>query len=517
MFGGHAFGDAAFSDKRGTTINLFFGFGLSIDFAYRIRVATAELIDPETLQPYADTLDEALDFTWSLPLTGGFITGRGSTVLGNLDGRYDTLTQRYTTDAQPIEIRLGAVGLPQSAWPVVLKGLSSGEFIDDAKFEISVEDNAYKLDVPAQAAVYSGAGGLDGNADLAGKPLPLCFGWVLNVAPPLVVPNELLYQVHDGAVQAITAVYDQGVLLTAGADYATAAALRAATIAAGSYATCLAQGYFRLNSVPNGAVTADLQGDVSDGDFAETTVDIIRALIGRATEVADPGDFYLPALDALDRIQPAPVGIYIGHDETPSVADIVGRLITAIGAFAGFRHDGKFYVGRIDLPEGPPVKRFDKYNFDPNPQKQKLPDGVWPPPAKWLIGYRKNYTVMTDPAGAVSDDRRSFLAAEYRYATAEAPSVRLDHPFGKDPDPVPGFFRDKTDADAEATRRLALWRRSLGSYAFGVSDRDAVLFNAGDQVFVRHTRGDLTVGRYMMIFDKQLKASTQSATIKAFG
>ncbi|WP_445490177.1 hypothetical protein [Rhodopseudomonas sp. RCAM05734] len=524
MFGGHPFGGAAFADHRQVTINLFFGFAISIDLEYRIYVATEELItaadDTPPSQPYAGVLDEPLDFTWSMLGSsgiGGFITGKGSTVISNLDGRFDVLTQRYATDGQPVEVRLGRVGTPQTTWPIVLKGLSSGEFINDASFEISTEDNAYKFDVPASAVVFAGTGGLEGGEDLAGKPLPLCFGWVLNIEPPLVTPNELLYRVHDGEVQAIAAVYDQGVPLDLDQDYATVALLRAAAVPAGHYATCLAQGWFRAGSVPSGTVTGDVQGAAPGGVFAQTTVDIVLALIARASAVNVPADIYMPSLAALNLIQPAPVGIHVSHNDTSTVADIINLLVVGIGGYAGFRRDGKFYMGRVDAPMGPPTKRFDSTNFDPNPTKQKLPDGIWPPPWKWLIGYQRNYTVMTNSAGAVSDARRSFLAAEYRYAQASAPAVKVDHPFGKDPDPVKACFRDQADAAAEATRRLALYRVARGLYSFGISDRDAALLNVGHQVFIRHARGDLAAGRNMIAVEIHHKAADNGATITAFG
>ena len=529
MFSGHPFGGRAFSDaKRGsTTINIFFGFGVRIDLEYRIYVATEEFItdasDTPPSQPYSGVLDEPLDFSWSMPSAagfGGFITGRGTTVINNMDARYDVLTQRYTTDGQPVEVRLGQVGTPQSSWPVVFRGLSSGEFIDDASFEISTEDNGYKFDVPVQASLYSGAGGLDGNADLAGKPRPLCFGWCeANVTPALVIPGELLFQVHDGRVQAIPAVYDRGAALAFDQDYPDVAALRAAAVPASHYATCLSEGYFRVAflDLQAGAITADVQGDITFGEFAQTTVGIVRALIARSTALNYSEDVYVPSLIVLDLKQPAPVGVYVSHNETPTVADLVGRLMVGIGGYAGFRREGKFYVGRVEAPLGPPTKRFDKHNFDPNPQKQKLPDSIWPPPAKWLVGYGRNYTVQTDVAGVVGDTRRSWLAAEYRYATAEAPAIKVDHPFGRDPDPVLAYFRDRADAEVEAARRLALYRTSRGLYSFGVSDRDAALLNVGEQNFIRHTRGDLIGGRFMIITSIQHKAGDNSATIQAFG
>lgn len=319
---------------------------------------------------------------------------------------------------------------------------------------------------------------------------------------------------------AISAVYSQGAALGFYQDFLTVAALRAASIPGGQYATCLAAGYFRIVfdlDSSGGTITADVQGDTTGGTFWQTTVGIIRALIKRSTALKDPDDLYLPALNALDTLQPAPVGIYVDPSETPTVADVIGQLIAGIGGYAGFRRDGKFYVGRIDAPNGPPTARFDKYSFDPNPQKQKLPSGIWPPPSKWSVGYQKNYTVISNPAGVVSDARRSFLAVDYRYATAQDAAIKIDHPFGTNPNPVAGLFRDQADAQAEASRLLALYRVSRGLYSFGVRDRDAALINIGEQSFVTHNRGDLVNGRNLLVVQLEHKGSTNSATILAFG
>ncbi|MCH2219448.1 MAG: hypothetical protein MK097_03855, partial [Dechloromonas sp.] len=373
-------GELPFGDDQTLYVRVTARASIFINFEYRIYVSTVEFIttadDTPALQPYSETLIEPLDFTWSMSndqsgLFGGFITGRGTTIIDNMDTRYDDLTQFYTTDGRPVEVRLGLIGTLQTTWPVVFKGLSSGEFIDDKTFEITDEDLAYKLDVPAQARTYGGTGGLDGTADIAGKPMPLCFGWCRFIQGALVIPNELLYQVHDRRIQAISAAYDQGVALTFHQDYATVEALRLASIPSGRFGTCLAYGFARLNQdvTPDGAVTFDVQGDATDG-FAETTAAIVRALIKRSTKLSVPGDLFLPSFTALEKLQPAPVGIYLSTEETSTVADVIGQLMLGIGGYAGFRREGKLYVGRIDTPLGPPVKRFTDLDIDPNPAKQ---------------------------------------------------------------------------------------------------------------------------------------------------
>jgi hypothetical protein len=138
---------------------------------------------------------------------------------------------------------------------------------------ISIRDNAFKLDVPASLNVYGGTGSADGTADMAGKRKPLAFGVVNNITPAQVNPANLTYQVHDGAVNAIPAVYDSGYALSGpDADYASYAALAAATITNGHYATAKAVGLFRLGSAPNGLITCDVQGDSGgSGGYITTT------------------------------------------------------------------------------------------------------------------------------------------------------------------------------------------------------------------------------------------------------
>ena len=65
----------------------------------------------------------------------------------------------------------------------------------------------------------------------------MVFGNALNITPVLLVPNLLIYQCHDGAMQAVDAVYDRGVPLTAAGDVANYAALAAASVSPGRSAS----------------------------------------------------------------------------------------------------------------------------------------------------------------------------------------------------------------------------------------------------------------------------------------
>ena len=523
MFG-QLFGEAAFGQVTELRITVRTSTRISINSDYRIYVSDEESItgadDAPANQPFAGSFDEPVSFEWSVlggDFVGGFATGKGESQIVNTDKTYDFIPARYALDGREFEIRFGRTTDRYVDSLVSCKGVVSDFHVNKDALRITLEDYGYKLDVPAQAKVYSGAGGINGGADLAGKPIPRALGYVLNVTPPLVYPNLQLYQVNDGAVNDITAVYDKGFPLARGADFATVALLLASTtIPASTYATCIAQGYFRLNETLAGAVTCDVEGDATGGMFATTTAAIVRRLVVLATELRDPVDLYLPAFVLLDTLQPAPVGYWISHNDTISVSDVVAKLMLGIGAFAGFRRNGKFSVMRLDAPAGAPLKRFDLTGVS-SPDREPLPAGINPPPPRWRIGYQRNWTVIADPAGGVTDMRRSFLAADYRYGLAESAAIRIDHPFAKDRDPVEGFFRLQADADAEALRRLVLFRATRALYTFAADIRDGIQLNWGDKIMLTDDRWDLSQGRLMIVLRIQQNGKAGTLDMLAYG
>lgn len=523
MFG-EIFGEAAFGQVTELRILVRASTRVTINGDYRIYVSDEESITGDTdapaNQPFAGSFDEPVNFEWSVlggDFVGGFATGKGESQIINADRTYDFIPARYALDGREFEIRFGRSTDRYVDSLVACKGVVSDFHVNKDALRVTLEDYGYKLDVPAQAKVYSGTGGIHGGADLIGKPIPRALGYVLNVTPPLVYPSLQLYQVNDGPVQDVTAVYDKGFPLTRGADFATVDLLLAATtIPANTYATCVAQGYFRLNETLAGGLTCDINGDASSGVFAATTGAIVRRLVTLATELVDPVDLYLPAFVLLDRLQPAPVGYWISHNDTVSVSDVIAKLMLGIGAFAGFRRNGKFSVMRLDAPGGAPLKRFDLTGVS-SPDREPLPSGINPPPPRWRIGYQRNWTVIADPAAGVSDDRRSFLAADYRYGLADSMSIRIDHPFAKDRDPVEAFFRDQVDADAEAARRLALFRATRALYTFTADILDAIQLNWGDLIMLTDDRWDLSQGRRMILLRMHQNGKAGTVDILAYG
>lgn len=193
---------------------------------------------------------------------GGSKLEVGEIVVANSDGQFDAWLT-YGFDGRPLTIRSGTGGAYPADFPAVLAGTVESIEADFEKLVIRLRDRQYILQKPVLATRYKGDNtlptGLEGTAaDLKDKPKPRVLGKVFNIAPPQVNTAKLTYQVSNGPVGEISAVYDRGAALTKGADYATSTAMQAASPSSGTFITCLAEGYFRLGSLPAGQVTADV-------------------------------------------------------------------------------------------------------------------------------------------------------------------------------------------------------------------------------------------------------------------
>lgn len=511
MFGFGAFSEFPFSALRETRINFYGGSEISINFEYRIYAATREFVT-EDGQPFLGTLDQPLSFSRSIlgtDLIGRFTSGSGEIDITNADARYDFLIEGYAIDGRDITVKVGVEGADYSTFFTIFKGPATDWSVEESLVRIDIQDNSYKLNVPVQPNTYAGSGGIDGGDDLKGKKKPLSFGYVQNIAPPLVKASSLLYQVHDGAVQAISAVYNRGVAVTQGSDYATSTLLLAASVPSGYYATCLAEGFFRVNFVLDGTITADVEGD-ADPAFVSSAADIVRRIIDRATDFAD-ADIYQPNIDLVNAIQTAQLGYYVGPDQETTIADVFSDIMASVGGWAGFRRDGKFevniYVGAAETP----AAYYDRID-ERDVKRGKPPSALSPPSAKFRVGWSKNWSVQTDLAGSVSESRKAFLAEEYRYATAESASIRADHPFTKDPAPIRGYFRNESDALAEAQRLLDLYGQTSAIYTVDLGTEPFTL-NLGDTVNIKYPRWDLTVGRNGAVVSITENAANNACTI----
>jgi hypothetical protein len=470
--------------------------------------------DSPRSEPFRGTMSS---YTFQRSIAQGSLgvstVGSGQLVIANSDGFYDFLPKNYAIDGRDITIRIGREQDSYGSAYTVAKVTSTGWQIDIDSVTIALEDYSYKLKVSAQPNLYGGTGGSDGNADILGKRKPLSFGTPKNVSAVPVDPTNLTYQLHDGSIQSVDAVYDRGAGLTAGSDYATYADLIAATVTEGSFGTCLAEGFIKLGSKPQGTLTADLHGENSSG-FLQTTADIVRWFVREKTVLDDPDGLDVAAFDALNTAQPAPIDFFLGPDDQSAVTDVCANLMSGIGGWYTFNRSGLFTVAIFLAPAGSPTMSFvrnDIMNGDVS--RQPLPAELSTPQWRWRIPYQLNWTVQSsDLAGEVTADRQAFLAQQYSLAIYEDDAVKTDHPFAIDPDPSQAYFTNQTDALAEATRRSALFKVTRAMYQFSVPRR-ALKLDLGAVISLTHPRWDLADGRLMTVVEINESAAFSDSQI----
>lgn len=436
---------------------------------------------------------------------------------GGLDGWLD-----YAFDGRPITIRVGPPGAAYPAgYTLVLTGIMEQVEVSSDAVTVRLRDRQFEVTQPFQPTKYAGTNALPNGiegvaADLKGKPKPILYGKVFNIAPPCVNTSALVYQLADAALQSVDAVYDRGAALTFDANYATSALLIAATIGAGKYATCLAEGLMRLQGTPSGLVTCDATEGATTAD--RTVAQIYkRILVNRLGKSA--GEYSSADVTALDTAAPYVVGGWWATETT--TRDVFDALAASVGAAWYADQAGVYRLTQFAVPSGTPAATFtaaDVLSARPLTRTPVSDPTKGIPVTQCVVRYAKNYTVQDlDLAGTVTDARRAVLAQPYADTSYTDATVATAHLLAQQlVDDT--LLTAAADALAEATRRQALYgtRRDRFEFAVMLTDATAAL-DLGQVIALTHPRYGLSGGRLFRIIGLAPNAGTGTLTLTVWG
>jgi hypothetical protein len=201
-------------------------------------------------------------------------------------------------------------------------------------------------------------------------------------------------------------------------------------------------------------------------NFSETASSIVRGLMLTATDL-EPHDIDHLTFDEVESTQPAPIGFGIAFGSDETVRSCCARIMASIGGWLGPRRSGAFEVHIFAEPSGSPSGEYDKTNIQ-DVTTQPLPGVLVTPPYRVRVGWGRNHTPgQTNLAGSVTEERRSYLADEFRFAaTANDEDNLANFPPGFELVEDDTFFRDEADALAEAERKQALFGTLRYLYTF---------------------------------------------------
>lgn len=248
--------------------------------------------DTPANQHYTARIKSGITFTRALNIDGTVSLTWGDITLTNIDGRYDSWLDDYWSN-RPINIYVGDASWARSDFRLAFGAVATGiDSSDRTTLVIHITDRLQRLNTPVTQTV------LGGSTALYNSLLPLTFGEAFNVTPLLVDPTINKYMVHNGQIESIIEVRDNGLPV--------------------AFTPTLSAGTFVLNQAAFGTITCSVQGAQIPANFLLSTDHLDDVTIFNRTT----GDSVLSAPIA---------GPYSGAPSTglvPSTANTMHSLVS---------------------------------------------------------------------------------------------------------------------------------------------------------------------------------------------
>jgi hypothetical protein len=313
---------------------------------------------------YSPFVKGGIKFTETLSLDGTASLSFGDIEIDNFSGdRDDWLDDVWTNRA--IKVFIGDVRWTRGDFRLIFDGIIAGmDTKNRGSINLKISDKLQRLNGPITENKLGGTGQ---NAD---RLIPLCFGECHNVEPLLTDPVINEYQVHDGPIESIIEVRDNGVPV--------------------AFTPFLSTGKFRLAAQPSGQITASVQGDKPSGTYANDVASIIKRLAtGFGNDPFTLAELDTAAFTAFATANTQPVGLYTS--DRLNVIEALNTIVSSVGGRVLITRAGLLTILKLDLTSlgtGTTVTPTDML-------QQSLAVSQMPTvKAGVQIGYCKNWTVQ---------------------------------------------------------------------------------------------------------------------------
>ncbi len=435
--------------------------------------------------PYEPLIRGGVSFSESLSLDGGFSMSTGAIEVDNASGERDAWLDDVWKN-RPVQVFLGDVDWPRAQFRPIFTGtVADISARDSGALSLSLRDKLQRLNTAVSEATVGGTGA---NAQAL---QPLAFGEVFNVSPVLANPSTHEYQVHAGQVERIIEVRDNGVPV--------------------SFTPVLSTGRFRLTASPVGQITASVQGDAAGGyrNTVSTLVQRLATAYGAAADRFTAADLDTAQLATFNAAHPQPVGMWL--PDRANVLAVCQQLASSVGAQVAMSRGGLLRLLKVALPAATGAARtvtsadMRQGTFKPSRRTDVL--------AGVRLGYVRNWTMQTSLETGIPAAHREMYETEYQDATATDSAVAARYRLQGEPDRVPTLLLRAADAQAEASRRLALWRvpRTVYELTGGPS---LMLLELGQPLSIAHHRFGFAGGRAGVIVGLKTDWSKRTVAVE---
>ena len=493
------------------------GFPFGTDFGgagpLNLRLADRDFVtlvdDPDLPSVWFDgRVLDAGSISRTLPLapvgSSAIETTFGSVVIDNTDGAFDTLLDQNTAISQSLRIRGGRLGINVADFVTVFDARITGIGLSETQATLELQDPVVYAQNLYPTTVFTGLGGIGGDADLEGIVRPVVLGRVWNMSPVLINAVALIYQAHDGAIAAVSDVFDGGVALTFTADYVSYNALAAASLSGGQYATCLASGLIRVGGTPAFALTAHVDGALAAGTTVRSIAAWLIDQLGTQLEISvDASSFgALPAWTAG----------WVWNEEF-TLADAISRFVGDGGYHWGADTDGLVRAVRLSAPDaGNIVATYDAADIVAI-ERTPLPQGYEGIHQRRQVRYLRNWTVQDDAGLAATAASRASRQREWRTRIS---TVAIASRNALDPAVLETSLYQAGHAQALADYLIGLHGVSRQMFSLETKIFGA-LPKVGDTVRVTYPRFALGDGRALRIVAMDLRLAENEVNLLLWG
>lgn len=385
---------------------------------------TTEATDPLPNVRYDALIKGGVGYDETLPMDGTSRASYSSIELHNEDGALDHFRDIVWKN-KAIRVYFGDVTWAKADYKLVVTGVVDDCTVSYNSVSILMKDKMERINNALSDELMGGTGNEAENLK------PVLLGECHNISPRIFNAGEHEYLFHDKAAERIIEVRDRGVPV--------------------GHTSVV--GGFKLTATPDGLITLSAQGDKAGG-YDNTVASLIKKVVktyGLAASRFTDDDIDLPNFSAFDTLHPDPVGIYLKDRST--VQQVVVELANSLAAHPIMSRLGKLRLLRVELPPlgTPTVIQTSDYEFGSLEiaGQSEVVAGV-------RLGYCKQWT-RQEIAEGVPEEHRELFNQDWLTVRVENQSVADEYKIDTETDQIDTLLQRKVDAQAEATRRLALW------------------------------------------------------------
>jgi hypothetical protein len=427
---------------------------------------TTSPTDSPANQYYDPIIVGGIQYTEVLDITGGGGMSGGDIDVANYNGERDGWLDDVW-DNRSLKAWIGDPSWARSDFQLIFNGVVATLLSNSRDtLTITIRDKLQQLNSPVTDSKIGGSGTNKDNV------VSLTFGEAHNVTPQLSDAATLKYQVHNGPIEGILEVRDNGQPISVTVNNST--------------------GTFTLNQASAGEITTSVQGD-KNTTYVNTISKVIQRLVtgyGNASTRFTSAELDATNLTQFDTACPQPVGVYA--DGNTNLLALCQDIAASVDARVVMSRAGLLQLLQVAVPGfGTPVQIGPSQIIERSLEISERPFVK----AAVTLGFDKNWTVQDNLLTGIQEEHKKMFATEWLTSTSTNLQAKADYKLNDAPPQTDTMLKRRTDADAEANRRVALWSVPRTVFQFeGTSDLIGSL-SLGCAATLTHPRFGLSGGK----------------------